>query len=76
MSLYSSLLRSDTQTKGNMQTGFWNTKCKEHVISNSDHFAVVKIANVTFSSCTFLDNKAAAIRVLQTNVIFRRTIHF
>ena len=111
-SLYSSLLRSDTQTKGNLpgpglatplpgylcavqlvviknsvfmnnvlptlwyggeavrlgtvpysvqiydakQTEFWNTKFKNHVISNSDRFAVVKIesyVNVTFASCTF-----------------------
>ena len=28
-------------------------------------------ANVTFSNCTILDNKAAAIRPFQTNVIFR-----
>ena len=62
------------QTKRNIQTKFWSTKFKNHVISNSDHFAVMKIksyVNVTFSSCTFLDNKAAAIRAFQTNVIFR-----
>ena len=64
----------DAQTKRIIQTEFWNTKFKKHVISDSDHFAVVKIksnAIVTFSSCTFLDNKLAAICVFQTNVIFR-----
>ena len=43
----------DTQTKRNMQTEFWNTKSKEHVISNSDHFAFVKIVNVTFQAVHF-----------------------
>ena len=32
---------------------------------------IESFVNVTFSSCTFLNNKAAAIRVFQTNVIFR-----
>ena len=37
---------------------------------------ILKIANVTFSSCTFWDNNAAAICAFQTNVIFRRNNTF
>ena len=63
----------DVQTKRNIQAEFWNTKFKNHVISNSDRFAVVKIesyVNVSFTNCTFIDNQATAIRAFQTNVIF------
>ena len=63
----------DVQTKRNIQTEFRNTKFKNHEISNSIGYAVVKIesyVNVTFSNCIFMNNKATAIRALQTNVIF------
>ena len=67
---YTVQIYNDVQTKRNIQTEFRNTKFKNH---ERDHFAVVKIesyVNVTFSNCTFLDNKATAIQVLQTDVIF------
>ena len=63
----------DVQTKRNIQTEFWNTTFKNHVISNSDCFEVVKIesyVSISFTSCAFFDNKAVAIRAFQTNVIF------
>ena len=61
---YTVQIYNDVQTKRNIQTEFRNTKFKNH---EQDHFAVVKIesyVNVTFSNCTFLDNKATAIQVL------------
>ena len=51
---------NDVQTKRNIQAEFWNTKFKNHVISNSNHLAVVKIGsyvNVSFTNCTFLTTK-------------------
>ena len=72
MSLYSSLLSSDHKDS---ETFKQNSGIQNHVINNSDHFAVVKIEsyiNITFSNRTFLDNTAAAIDTFLTNVMMFR----
>ena len=67
----------DTHTKQNIQIKFRSAIFKNHILYESLYTSVPlsvlgieSYANVTFTNCTFMDNKATAIRAFQTNVIF------
>ena len=67
----------DTHTKQNIQIKFRGAIFKNHILYESLYpsvplsvLGIESYANVTFTNCTFMDNKATAIRAFQTNVIF------
>ena len=65
----------DLHTKRNFQIEFRNTIFEDNAITGQhSNVAIVTLEsypNVTFTNCTFINNKATAIRALQTDVIFQ-----
>ena len=70
-----SVMVYDIHTKRNFQTEFRNTIFEDNAINSKDsNVAIVTLEsypNVTFTNCTFINNKATAIRAIQNDVIFQ-----